>query len=362
VDLHVRGVVLPDGVERDVFVVDGRFTFQPVADAQTVLDGGWLVPGLVDTHAHLGLASPAPPGASDQEAARASAQAQLAAGVLAIREPGGPNRASTGIGPAEGLPRTFTGGRFLAAPAGYFPGLARQVPPEALAEAAEQEAQASGAWAKVIGDFPGPDGRLRANFEPAALAEAAERVHAVGARIAIHSMGLAEVVEAAIAAGFDSIEHGLSLETEHLAAMVAGEVAWVPTLTIFVDRDPIRGLLGGLGMPAGDVAALVAAIDRQPEVVREAAAAGVLVLAGTDAGMGPHGRIAGEVRLLLDAGLAPEQALGAASWEARRFLGLAVIEEGAPADLVAYPEDPRGDPRVLGRPVLRILDGHLIET
>jgi imidazolonepropionase-like amidohydrolase len=58
VDLHVRGVVLPDGVERDVFVVDGRFTFHPVADAQTVLDGGWLVPGLVDAHAHLGLASP----------------------------------------------------------------------------------------------------------------------------------------------------------------------------------------------------------------------------------------------------------------------------------------------------------------
>jgi imidazolonepropionase-like amidohydrolase len=39
-----------------------------------------------------------------------------------------------------------------------------------------------------------------------------------------------------------------------------------------------------------------------------------------------------------------------------------VIEEGAPADLVAYPDDPRGDPRVLGRPALRILDGHLIET
>jgi hypothetical protein len=100
-NLHVRGVLLPDGVERDLFVVDGKFSLDPVADARTVLDGGWVVPGLVDVHAHLELASPAPPGTSPQQAARASAQAQLAAGVLALREPGGPARASTGIGPAD---------------------------------------------------------------------------------------------------------------------------------------------------------------------------------------------------------------------------------------------------------------------
>jgi hypothetical protein len=63
-NLHVRGVLLPDGVERDLFVVDGKFSLDPVADARTVLDGGWVVPGLVDVHAHLELASPAPPGTS----------------------------------------------------------------------------------------------------------------------------------------------------------------------------------------------------------------------------------------------------------------------------------------------------------
>jgi imidazolonepropionase-like amidohydrolase len=360
VSLHLRGVVLPEGIERDVFVVDGRFTFQPAVDARTVLDGGWLLPGLVDTHAHLGLASPAPPGASPEEAARASARAQLAAGVLAVREPGGPNRASVGIGPDQGLPRTFTGGRFLAPPGGYFHGLAREVPPATLPEAAEQEARASGAWAKVIGDFIGPNGRLQANFSPETLTEAARRVHAAGARIAIHAMGLPEVVEAAIQAGFDSIEHGLALDSSQLAAMVAGGVAWVPTMTIFADREPIRALLASLGMPPGEAAALLAAIDRQPRMVGEAAAAGVLVLAGTDAGMGPHGRIGGEVRLLLEAGLTAEQALGAASWAARRFLGLPAIQEGGPADLVAYPDDPRAEPGVLTRPSLRILDGQLI--
>src|ERR671911_427660 len=300
-NLHVRGVLLPDRVERDLFVVDGRFSFGPVADARSVLDGGWLVPGLVDVHAHLELASPAPPGASPREAALASAQAQLAAGVLALREPGGPAGASTGIGPADGLPRTFTAGRALASPGGYAPGIAREVTDDALPDAAEEEARASGAWAKVIGDTVRS---RRANFSTQALAEATRRVHAVGARIAVHIVGLGEVAEAA----------------------------------------------------------LRASMDRQPELVRQAVGVGVRVLAGTDAGagMGRHGMIRGEVGLLVAAGLTPTQALGAASWEARGFLGLPGIQEGAPADLVAFAADPLGDPAVLARPALRMLAGRVI--
>jgi hypothetical protein len=156
--LHLRAVLLPEGVERDLFVADGRITFEPLDTARTILGGGHLVPGLADVHAHLGLASPAPPDAPPEQRARASARAQLEAGVLAIREPGGPDRASTGIGPHEGLPRVSTGGRFLTPPGTYFSGLAREVPEQALPDAAEEEARASGAWAKVIGDWVGPGG------------------------------------------------------------------------------------------------------------------------------------------------------------------------------------------------------------
>jgi imidazolonepropionase-like amidohydrolase len=355
--LHVRGVLLPDRVQRDLFVVDGRFTFDPVADARTVLDGGYLVPGLVDAHAHLELASPAPPGASPREAAVASAQAQLAAGVLALREPGGPARASTGIGPADGLPRTFTAGRALASPGGYAPGIAREVTDEELPDAAEQEARTSGAWAKVIGDTLVSG---RANFSAQALAEATRRVHAVGARIAVHVVGLRAVAEAAIEAGVDSIEHGMPLGSDHLAAMAAAGIAWVPTLTVYADQEQVRQALTKLGVPPAGVAAVLASIDRQPALVAQAVGLGIRVLAGTDAGMGPHGRIRGEVGLLLAAGLTPQQALGAASWEARSFLGLPGIQQGAPADLVAFAADPLGDPEVLARPVLRMLAGRLL--
>ena len=57
----------------------------------------------------------------------ARAAAHLDVGVLLVREPGGPDHSSTGIGPAQGLPRVQTAGRFLAPPDMYFPGLAREV-------------------------------------------------------------------------------------------------------------------------------------------------------------------------------------------------------------------------------------------
>ena len=49
-----RGPVLPDGEARDLYVVDGRVTYEPQPGADTVAEG-WIVPGLVDAHCHLGL-------------------------------------------------------------------------------------------------------------------------------------------------------------------------------------------------------------------------------------------------------------------------------------------------------------------
>ena len=103
------------------------------------------------------------------------------------------------------------------------------------------------------------------------------------------------------------------------------------------------------------------AFRRHPRLARLAAEVGVLVLAGTDAGMIPHGLVRHEIEHLLNAGLPPCVALGAGSWSARGFLGLAGIEEGAPADLIAFADDPRQGAEVLSRPVLRILDGRLLD-
>jgi imidazolonepropionase-like amidohydrolase len=353
---RIHGTVLPGGELREVLVVDGRFTFEPVDGTETLLEDAVLLPGLVDVHAHLGMASPAPSGASDRERAEASAKAQLDAGVLAVREPGGPNRASTGIGPEFGLPRTFTAGRFLAPPGRYFPGLAREVSEDELPTAAEEELRSSGAWAKVIGDTPLPGPSWERTYRPDALAEAAARVHAAGGRIAIHC-GVPEVIQDAIDAGFDSLEHGSFLQPDQIAAAAERGIAWVPTRSIEAE---VRGMMRDAGATPELLRDMEGRLDRQPEVLRLAAEAGITILAGTDAGMNPHGSIRHEIELLIQAGLSPEIALGAGSWTARAFLGLPSIEEGAPADLVAFREDPREDVSTLADPVLVILNGRLV--
>jgi imidazolonepropionase-like amidohydrolase len=364
--LHLRGAVLPGdllpgavlsgGDVRDVFVVDGRITFTPADDATTVLDGGYLVPGLVDAHAHLSLFSPAGVGAPPAERVRASARAQLDAGVLAVREPGSPDYASQEIGPDIGLPWTVTGGHLLAAPGRYFPGLGREVTPDDLPAAAAEEVAASGAWCKVIADFLAPGGVVTPTFPADSLAEAARRVHAAGGKITAHAT-CPDAVDAVLAAGFDAIEHGTMMRPDQVDALVASGAALVPTLLI---GDGILDAVRGFGGDDATVDEMRRALAAQGDVVRAVAERGVTVLAGTDAGMGPHGQVATEIGMLLKAGLSPGAALGAGSWDARRYLGLPGIEEGAPADIVGYRDDPRADVEELRRPAAILLRGRQI--
>jgi imidazolonepropionase-like amidohydrolase len=58
--------------------------------------------------------------------------------------------------------------------------------------------------------------------------------------------------------------------------------------------------------------------------------------------------------------MSAEQALAAASWDARAYLGLPGIEPGAPADFVVYASDPRNDLETLHHPELIVLNGRAI--
>jgi imidazolonepropionase-like amidohydrolase len=352
---RIRGTVLPGGDVREVFIVDGRFTFAGADDATTLLDDGILLPGLVDMHAHLSMEA-AHSGADPRAAAEATAREHLEAGVLLIREPGSPHRASKGIGPRQGLPRAQTAGRFLATPGDYIAGIAREVTDDEAPAAAEEELAAGTGWVKVIGDSMGAAPRLTRTFASETLHELAARAHGLGGRIAIHCMQT-NVIDDAIEAGFDSLEHGTSLRIDQVQAAAERGIAWVPTRTI---EGLIREAIRDADYPTAEIERVEGAIAGQPEVLQAAVEAGVTVLAGTDAPAVRHGEVRREVELLIDAGLSPTVALGAASWTARSFLGMPGIEEGAPADLVAFRDDPREDPAALASPALTILDGVVI--
>jgi imidazolonepropionase-like amidohydrolase len=99
---------------------------------------------------------------------------------------------------------------------------------------------------------------------------------------------------------------------------------------------------------------------RRYDTVARAHEAGIPVYAGTDAGGSlAHGRVGDEVRELHAAGLSRVEALVAATWGARRWLGRSGLDEGAQADLVVYDADPRVDLDVLAHPRYVVLRGRV---
>jgi hypothetical protein len=237
---HLRGVLLPDGHEQDLWVREGRITVDPVEDATSLGSGFVVLPGLVDVHAHLALFSPAGDEASAADRVRASATAHRDAGVLALREPGGPDHASVGLGPHDGLPHVVTAGRFLAPPGRYFPGLAREVTDDDVVHAALEELTAGGgAWVKLIGDSPFPGPGLSATFGPDTVRTVVEEVHAAGGRVAVHC-GLPEVIQTMLEAGVDSLEHATFLQADQVDLLASSGAAWVPTCSI---NEQIQHLL-----------------------------------------------------------------------------------------------------------------------
>ena len=355
--VHLSGVVLPEGEHREVWVRDGRITFEPVPGAETVSRGGWLVPGLVDAHCHVGIATGGRR-VEDLAAARAQALTERAAGVLALRDCGSPVDTRPLDDDAD-LPRIIRAGRHISAPRRYIPGLAVEVePPDLVAEVRTQARRGDG-WVKLIGDWIDRGiGDLGPQWPREALDAAIAAAHEEGARVTAHTFGT-DALPDLVAAGIDCIEHGTGLTEELVAEMAARGTAVVPTL-VNVANFPGFAAAGEQKFPAY-ASTMRRLYANSGAVVRAAFDAGVPVFAGTDAGGGiVHGVIADEVRALHEAGLPAEAALAAASWSARAWLGLPCIEEGAPADLVVYDTDPRTDLDALQRPQRMLLRGRVV--
>ena len=110
--LHLQGVLLPEGEQRDLWVVDGVIRTERVDGARTVSSGGWILPGLVDGHCHVGLdAAGAVPDAEAEE----QALTDRSAGALLLRDAGSPAD-TRWIDDREDLPRMIRAGRHIARP------------------------------------------------------------------------------------------------------------------------------------------------------------------------------------------------------------------------------------------------------
>jgi len=351
--MHVRGLGLPDETEIQLWVVDGRISTEPVAGADTVFDGGWILPGLVDAHCHVGLGDD---GEIPLDEAIGQAETERDVGALLLRDCGAPTDTRS-LDDREDLPRIIRAGKHLARPKRYSRGFAIELEDESqLPEAVAREARRGDGWVKLIGDWIERGiGDLAPLWSDDVLKAAIDTAHAHGARVTAHVFS-EDALPGLLNAGIDCIEHGTGLTDDTITLMLEHGTALVPTLINTIENFP--GIADSAERFPTYAAHMRDLYARCRERVAAARDAGVPVYAGTDAGsMIAHGRIADEVEALKGIGMSAGEALGAACWDARRWLGRPGMDHGAPADLLCYSEDPRLGPAVLGRPDLVILRG-----
>ena len=352
--LRVRGVVLPEGDHRDLYVDDGSISYDPVpAD---VAAEGWIVPGLVDAHCHVGLDAN---GAVDEATQEQQITSDRDSGALLLRDCG--SAADTRwIDEREDLPKIIRAGRHIARTKRYIRNYAHEVEPAELAAYVAQEAQRGDGWVKLVGDWIEREaGDLTPSWTRESLEQAMQAAHDRGARVTAHVFGEAALPDL-IRSGIDCIEHGTGLSKQLIDEMVAGKVALVPTVKQ-LDNFPNYAAAGGERFPKY-AEHMTALYETRRDVIGSAYDAGVQIYAGTDAGgVLSHGLIADEVAELATYGLSKYDALGAASWRAREWLGLnANLDEGAPADFVVYDANPLENLRVLQDPRAIVLRGRRV--
>jgi imidazolonepropionase-like amidohydrolase len=353
--LHLRGVVLPGAETRDLWVVNGRIRFTPVPYAETVVDGGFLLPGLVDAHCHIGIS---PSGEPNLDEAAEQAQRDRDTGALLVRDCGVPIDTRP-LQERLDLPRIIRAGRHISRPKRYLRYLGVELEdPARLPEAVAEQAAYGDGWVKLVGDWIDRSvGDLAPLWPDDVLVQAIKVAHQAGARVTAHVFG-EDAIPGLVAAGIDCVEHGTGLTADTVSTMAAAGTALVPTL---INIETFPQLAAGAAKYPVYAAHMLQLHAGVADTVRMAIEAGVPVYAGTDAGGGiEHGRLVDEIEALHRVGMSAEQALAAGSWAARDWLGYSGIEDGSAADIVAYDRDPRQDLGVLRSPAMVMLRGRIV--
>jgi imidazolonepropionase-like amidohydrolase len=376
--LALRPDALFDGtgarpLARPTVVVDGGLILDvargavDLPEGATVVEfpGCTLLPGLVDPHVHLGFdAGPdavAALAGRDDEAALAgmaeAARRALRAGITTVRDLGDRNylalelRARAGTG--AGLPTILGSGPPLTTAAGHCHFLGGAVPadPASVRAAVAEHAERGVDVIKVMasGGFMTPGSAVeRPQFGPAELRTAVEAAHAHGLAITAHAHSTAAIA-VAVDAGVDGIEHcsfltaeGVDAPDDLIARLAHRRVVVGATL----------GVLPGSVLPpflAPLVEAMLATLARLH-------AAGVPIVAATDAGVGPpkpHDVLPHAAVQLAAIGFTPAEALRAMTADAARVCGIGGrtgrIAPGYDADLLAVRGDPLADLDALHR-------------
>jgi len=148
-------------------------------------------------------------------------------------------------------------------------------------------------------------------------------------------------IKNAVRAGVRSIEHGIYIDDEALELMLQHGSYLVPTLV--APLGVIRAAEAGVPIPANVLVKATEVVEAHRDSIRRAAAAGVKIAMGTDAGVVPHGTNLEELELMEGIGMSPMEVLVATTRTAAELMGLerelGTLEPGKRADLVVVAGD-----------------------
>ena len=266
-------------------------------------------------------------------------------------------------------PRFFASGTQLEAHGRadyFFPAIQVTGAVEAQA-AARRQLRAGADWIKIMatsgvgggtGGLVGEPGWQELTEEE--LRAATTEAHMAGRKITTHAIGNAGI-KAALRAGVDCIEHGDFLDDEAIELMLERDVSMVPTLMI--GRN-----LGEHGAERGFEINIIERAKRVLEAgfesVDKAHKAGVRIGVGSDVDLDETA--AQEIRMLIEAGLTPMEAIRAGTSKAAEVLDMqdqiGTVEAGKIADLILVDGDPIADPFALDRVTHVIQSGNLVKS
>lgn len=348
-------------------------------DAQLIdLSSKWVLPGFMDLHVHVtgsGIAEHYPGLRLREEDAffalngYTNALATLMAGFTTIRDLGAPNAAIFSLRDAIDY-GVVPGPHIIAAGEGISPtnghgdshGMKRAFldaePHDNVCDGADDCRRATRAAIKygadvikvhVTGGVLDPsDAGTEQQFTDEELTAIADAAHSMGRKVTTHAHGKGGI-DAAVRAGYDSIEHGMWADEESLQLMKQRGTYLIPTVwpITWVGDTPEKVLRGPMkDINPASLNKLLKLGDQPKKLVRMAIEIGTPIALGTDSGIAPHGTNAQEMVEYVEAGMTPVEALKTATVNAADAAGLkdrGTLAPGMVADVIALDGDPTAD-------------------
>jgi imidazolonepropionase-like amidohydrolase len=361
----------------------------PVAEVLELKDK-YILPGLINSHAHACLPSGGKPAdelvpASNEILtlmAAKNARLELMSGVTTLRDCGGRDdvmfelRKAIEMDIIEG-PRLFLCGHCLTMTGGHGSRFGEQVDgAENIIKSVRRLFKTGADFIKMMATGGGTPGTYPgyASFSVPEIEAAVEVAHRIGKTVAAHCRGIPGIKNV-ISGGIDQIEHCCfelpdgRLKFDPVLAEKIAEADMYVTPTIQLYRDLLeafnRKKKEGTLLPAQEkrLKTMPSALEEKLKALDWFLKAGVKCVAGNDAGLPftGFGFLWQELQTMVDGGMTPMQAITAATITAAEAMNLkdkiGSLEVGKQADVIAVDGDPTHDIGTLAEVSLVMKDG-----